>query len=500
VYVSRLFHLPLPRPPRRGLTPAKLGVLIPTAVLAALIIVSAVGCSFPPSLNSRISTHEGAAVDASLAPEVERFRAAAKSMTAGQRAEPDDEDLRLFAQALTGIARYHVDPVDPVKLVNTAIATLNTVEPGSVQTSKPLVDGAIAAMVSSIDPHGAYLDREVYRELRGDTKGGPGGVGLELTMRDHAPTIVSPMADSPAVHAGIAPEDQLTAIDGVPTTGLTLVGVVQRLRGPVGTEIALTIRRRDSQATTIHLRREVVEIHPVTFQTMAPGYAYLRITQFAESTSMKVDHALSSLANGGGLKGLVLDLRNNPGGLLNQAVRVADLFLDSGEILRTSARTEQQDQSFFAHPLGTWNGFGLVVLVNRGTAAGSEILAAALQCHKRATILGTPTFANGTVQTIIPIGEDSALRLTTSRAHAPDGRAIGLGIQPDILDDSEPAETVDRSQDPVVGRALELLGYHVTGERLPEAFRPPSTFTAFRPSRRVGGFRTPKIPGFARRW
>ncbi len=248
-------------------------------------------------------------------------------------------------------------------------------------------------------------------------------------------TVVAPIEDTPAYRAGIKAQDVILKIDGEFTKDMSLVEAVKKMRGPKNTKVKLTIKReRPTKLLDVVLTREVIKIQSVKSKMLPGGYGYLRVTQFQEHSDDDVERALRQLeAESGGLKGLVLDLRNNPGGLLTQAVKIGDIFLDSGMIVYTDGRLENQKQKYFAHKSNTWSDFPMVVLVNGGSASASEIVAGALQDHKRATVIGTQTFGKGSVQTILPLDENSALRLTTARYYTPNGRSIqAKGIEPDI--------------------------------------------------------------------
>src|SRR2546427_23731 len=309
-----------------------------------------------------------------------------------------------------------------------------------VQT-KQLIEGAINGMLASLDPHSAYLTPDLYKELQVDTKGSFGGLGIEITNRNGLLTVVSPIEDTPAYRAGVKSGDQIMKINGEFTKDMTLVDAVKKMRGPKDTKVTLTLKRENTpELFEATMTREIIKIQSVKWKKLEPGYGYVRVTQFQERTDDDLERALKALdKETAGVQGLVLDLRNDPGGLLTQAVRVADLFLESGLIVYTDGRLENQKQKYFAHKPGTWSDFPMVVLVNGGTASASEIVAGALQDHKRALVLGTQTFGKGSVQTILPLDDSSALRLTTARYFTPSGRSIqATGIVPDIIMDQTP--------------------------------------------------------------
>ena len=333
----------------------------------------------------------------------------------------DYESLEAFSNILSIVKKNYVEDVE----------------------TKNLVNGAINGMLSSLDPHSAYLTPDLYKDLQSDTQGRFGGLGIEITVKGGMLTVVSPIEDTPAHKAGIKPGDQIFKIEDEFTKDMSLVDAVKKMRGLKGTKINLTIRRENAtDLIDVSLVRDIIRVQSVKSRSLEPGYGYVRLAQFQERSDRDVQRALEKLAaEASGLKGLVLDLRNNPGGLLNQAVRVSDLFLDSGMIVYTDGRIESQKQKFFAQKEGTWMDFPLVVLVNGGSASASEIVAGALQDHKRAVVLGTKSFGKGSVQTILPLDDNSALRLTTARYFTPKGRSIqATGIVPDILIDNIPLQ------------------------------------------------------------
>ncbi|MGZ8466676.1 MAG: S41 family peptidase [Candidatus Binatia bacterium] len=333
----------------------------------------------------------------------------------------DYESLEAFSNILSIVKKNYVEDVE----------------------TKNLVNGAINGMLNSLDPHSAYLTPDLYKDLQSDTQGRFGGLGIEITVKGGMLTVVSPIEDTPAHKAGIKPGDQIFKIEDEFTKDMSLVDAVKKMRGLKGTKINLTIRRENTaDLIDVSLVRDIIRVQSVRSRSLEPGYGYVRLAQFQERSDRDVQRALEKLAaEKSGLKGLVLDLRNNPGGLLNQAVRVTDLFLDSGMIVYTDGRIESQKQKFFAQKEGTWMDFPLVVLVNGGSASASEIVAGALQDHKRAVVLGSKSFGKGSVQTILPLDDNSALRLTTARYFTPKGRSIqATGIVPDILIDNVPLQ------------------------------------------------------------
>ncbi len=336
---------------------------------------------------------------------------------------PDDtyKQLATFANVLAIVQKNYVEPV----------------------TTKELINGAITGMLASLDPHSAYLTPDLYRDLEVETRGSFGGLGLEVTVKDDLLTVVSPIEDTPAYKAGIKAGDQIVKINDDFTKGMTLTDAVKRMRGPRGSKIHLTIHRKGvPELFTVTVTREVIKIKSVKTKELRHGYDYVRVSSFEEGTGDDLQKALNKFnkEHGGQIKGLVFDLRDNPGGLLNQAVQVSDEFLDGGLIVYTQGRQESQQQKYFSHRKKDFVDYPMVVLVNGGSASASEIVAGALQDQRRAIIVGTQTFGKGSVQTILPLDDHSALRLTTARYYTPNGRSIqAVGITPDVT--SEPPKT-----------------------------------------------------------
>jgi carboxyl-terminal processing protease len=301
-------------------------------------------------------------------------------------------------------------------------------------TDKQLIEAAISGMLTSLDPHSGYLNADSYREMQVQTRGEFGGLGIEVTMENGLVKVVSPIDETPAAQAGLEPGDFLTHIDGEPVLGLTLPEAVEKMRGRVGSKINLTVRREDREPFDVSIIRDVIRIKSVRSR-LEGKVGYVRISSFNEQTQENLEQALDELNRKAGeeLQGIVLDLRNNPGGLLSQAVAVSDAFLDKGEIVSTRSRRSEETQRFNARSGDLGNDLPLVVLINGGSASASEIVAGALQDHRRAIILGTKSFGKGSVQTIIPLTGYGAIRLTTARYYTPSGRSIqAKGIEPDI--------------------------------------------------------------------
>ncbi len=308
-----------------------------------------------------------------------------------------------------------------------------------------LIESAIQGMLADLDPHSSYLNADSFRDMRVQTKGEFGGLGIEVTMENGLVKVVSPIDDTPAFRAGIEAGDLITHLDSEAVMGLTLNEAVEKMRGPIKSDIRLTIRRKGREPFDVTITRAVIRITSVRSRTESK-VGYLRITTFNEQTTPGLEAAIKKRKEdiGEGLIGYVLDLRNNPGGLLDQASSVSDTFLEQGEIVSTRGRDPNDAQRYNAHAGDLAGGLPLVVLINGGSASASEIVAGALQDHRRAIVLGTTSFGKGSVQTIIPLSGHGAMRLTTARYYTPSGRSIqGIGIDPDIVVEQVRLEKVD---------------------------------------------------------
>ena len=325
--------------------------------------------------------------------------------------------------------------------------------------SKNLIYGAVKGLLQGLDPHSSFMAPDEYKEMQVETKGSFGGIGIEIGTRDNMLTVISPIEDTPAFKAGIKAGDRIVKIGEKYTKDMSINDAVKLMRGPKGTKVTIWILReswKDPQEFT--LTRDIIAIKSVKHKVLEDGFGYVRISQFQEKTANDLEDALNKLGSKEGkLKGLVLDLRNNPGGLLQQAVEVADKFLDSGLVVYTKGRAPGQDMRFEAKAQGTQPPYIIIVLVNGGSASASEIVAGALQDNKRAVILGTQTFGKGSVQTIIPLSDGSAIRLTTSKYYTPSGRSIqAKGIEPNIV--VEDVATKNHIKEKDLERHLEAEG------------------------------------------
>jgi len=322
-----------------------------------------------------------------------------------------------------------------------------------------LVESAINGMLTSLDPHSNYLNTKNFNDMKVQTRGEFGGLGIEVSMENGLVKVVSPIDDTPAAHAGLKPGDLITHLDGDPVQGMTLPEAVEKMRGPVSSEIRLTIRREGKDPFDVKLVRATIKIQSVRSHLEGDNIAYIRITTFNEQTDVGLNNAMKNLKQeaGGKLLGVVLDLRNDPGGLLDQAVAVADAFLDKGEIVSTRGRRSEDAQRYNARPGDIAAGLPIAVLINGGSASASEIVAGALQDHHRAILLGTRSFGKGSVQTIIPLPGHGAMRLTTARYYTPSGRSIqAKGIEPDIVVEAAKIEKTPEKSEAKVATASDL--------------------------------------------
>lgn len=329
------------------------------------------------------------------------------------------------------------DNVDTYELLNLFGDVMERAKSSYVEevSDKQLIEAAINGMLTSLDPHSSYMDGKDFKYMSEQTKGKFGGLGIEVTMENGVVKVITPMDDTPAYKAGLKPGDYIVNIDGESVVGMTLNDAVDRMRGKVGSKVKLTIRRLNEKPFDVTIKREEIKIQSVKTDMKGDDVLYIRITSFSEDVDKNITKAVkNAMKKHKDLKGIVIDIRNNPGGLLDQAVNVSDLFLDKGEIVSTRSRNEEDTVKYTAKPGDITNGLPIVVIVNDGSASASEIVAGALQDHKRAVILGEKTFGKGSVQTIIPLNNNGAMRLTTARYYTPSGRSIQVkGIVPDVI-------------------------------------------------------------------
>lgn len=346
------------------------------------------------------------------------------------------EELKTFSDVFGRIKNDYVEPVD----------------------DRELLESAIRGMLTGLDPHSTYLNQDQFKELQVGTTGQFGGLGIEVGMEDGFVKVIAPIDDTPAQRAGVKAGDLVIRLDDTPVKGMTLTEAVKIMRGKPGTEITLTIVREGLDAPMkISITRDVIRVKSVKSRMLDTGFGYIRVSQFQSRTAENMMDSLESLEkeNDGVLKGLILDLRNNPGGVLNGAVSVSDAFLQKGLIVYTEGRVNDSKLRFNATPDDVLDGAPLVVLVNQGSASASEIVAGALQDHKRAIIMGQQTFGKGSVQTILPLNNGTAVKLTTARYYTPSGRSIQAeGIVPDIILDDVKVSAVEQKFDPIKEASL----------------------------------------------
>ena len=332
--------------------------------------------------------------------------------------------LNLFGEAFEKIKNNYVEPID----------------------SKDLIESAIEGMLTSLDPHSSYLNNKELNELRVQTKGEFGGLGIEVTLENGFVKVIAPIDDTPAYKAGIKSGDLITHLDDEPVLGMTLSEAVSIMRGKVGSKIKLTVRRNENEKVDINIIRAIIQLKSVKSR-IENNIGYIRVSSFNQKVDKQIIDSISSFKKKNSLIGYVLDLRNNPGGLLDQAVNVTDIFLERGEIVSTKGRNGKRGSRYNAIKKDLTDGLPLVVLINQGSASASEIVAGALQDHKRAIIMGTKSFGKGSVQTIIPSGEDVAIKLTTAKYYTPSGRSIQqTGIDPDILVEQAELKKLDNQR------------------------------------------------------
>lgn len=359
------------------------------------------------------------------------------------------QELQIFTKVLNLVQQYYVETVD----------------------TKKLIYGAIKGMLAELDPHTNFMPPELYKEFESETTGEFGGLGIEITLQNDILTIISPIEDTPAYEAGIQAGDKVVDIDGFSTKGLSLAEAAQRLRGKNGSSVRLNIFREGfEKPREFVIKRGVVKVHSVKYTDMGDGYGYVRITSFIENTAPELEKALKShTANSPNkeIRGIIIDLRRNPGGLLDQAVKVSDMFLDNGIIVSTIGRNQKDKEVVYAKKDGTYPNFPIIVLVNEYSASASEIVAGALQDNKRALIMGQTSFGKGSVQSVVKLGDGSGLKLTVARYYTPSGKSIqSEGIKPDVVIDDVDSEAFKKAivKKDNIKREQDMTG-HLLGTR-----------------------------------
>jgi len=348
------------------------------------------------------------------------------------------EKIDLFSEVLEKINNEYVDEID----------------------QSEVMDSAINGVLQSLDPYSAYMNPEIFEEMQTETSGEFGGLGIEVTMEAGVVKIITPIDDTPASRAGVKAGDYIVRINGEQVQGKTLMEAVNLMRGPVNTSIEITIRRKGlKKAKIFKIKREIIEIKSVASKLIEKEIGYLRLRAFNENSSDQLKKEISKLEKKENLLGYIFDLRNNPGGLLSQAIKISDFFLDDGEIVSTKGRKNRENRKFFAKKGDKINGKPLIVLINNGSASAAEIVAGALQDQKRAILLGESTFGKGSVQSIIPLKNKGAIRLTISKYYLPSGKSISeIGVSPDIMvEESEENFVINTDSDNQLNYAIKLL-------------------------------------------
>ena len=348
------------------------------------------------------------------------------------------EKIDLFGEVLEKIKKEYVDEVN----------------------QSEMIDSAINGALQSLDPYSAYMNPEIFKSMETDTKGEFGGLGIEIGMEAGVVKVISPIGGTPAEEAGIKSGDYIIKIDGIQVQGKTLIEAVKLMRGPVGSEIDLTIRRKgEKKALEKTIKREIIQVQSVEAKIIKDKIGYLRLKAFNSNSSKQLIEKIDSFEKKNKPVGYILDLRNNPGGLLTQAINVTDFFLDDGEIVSTKGRRFIENRRFFAREGDEVNGKPLIVLINQGSASASEIVAGALRDHKRAIILGENTYGKGSVQSIIPLSDGGGIRITVSKYYLPSGKSISeIGVAPDILvEEKDDDFKVDSPSDNQLNYAIKLL-------------------------------------------
>ena len=346
--------------------------------------------------------------------------------------------IDLFGEVLEKINKEYVDEID----------------------QSESMDSAINGLLQSLDPYSAYMSPEIYNEMQTETSGEFGGLGIEVSMESGVVKVISPIDDTPASRAGIKAGDYIVKIDDIQVQGKSLSEAVDLMRGLVGTSIELTIRRRgEKKALTFNIVREIIQIQSVKAELIEENIGYIRLTSFNENSGKQIKKEIENFEKNKVVKSYILDLRNNPGGLLSQAIRISDFFLDNGEIVSTKSRKVSENRKWFAKKGDLTNGKAIIVLINYGSASASEIVAGALKDHKRAILLGENSYGKGSVQSIIPLKNDGAIRLTIAKYYLPSGKSISeVGVSPDIeITENSDDFVIKTNTDNQLNYAIKLL-------------------------------------------
>ena len=365
--------------------------------------------------------------------------------------------LHLFSFSLVNSSEQNI--YEKIDLFGEVLEKINKEYVDEINQSESM-DSAINGLLQSLDPYSAYMSPEVFNEMQTETSGKFGGLGIEVSMESGVVKVISPIDDTPASKAGIKAGDYIVKINEIQVQGKSLSEAVDLMRGPVGSAIELTIRRRgERKALTFKIVREIIQIQSVKADLLEKNIGYIRLTSFNENSDTQVEKQIKELEKNKNVKGYILDLRNNPGGLLSQAIKISDFFLDNGEIVSTKSRKASENRKWFAKKGDLTNGKLLIVLINYGSASASEIVAGALKDHKRAILLGENSFGKGSVQSIIPLKNDGAIRLTIAKYYLPSGKSISeVGVSPDIEIAEETDEfRIKTETDNQLNYAIKLL-------------------------------------------
>ena len=365
--------------------------------------------------------------------------------------------LHLFSFPLVNSSEQNI--YEKIDLFGEVLEKINKEYVDEINQSESM-DSAINGLLQSLDPYSAYMSPEVFNEMQTETSGKFGGLGIEVSMESGVVKVISPIDDTPASKAGIKAGDYIVKINEIQVQGKSLSEAVDLMRGPVGSAIELTIRRRgERKALTFKIVREIIQIQSVKADLLEKNIGYIRLTSFNENSDTQVEKQIKELEKNKNVKGYILDLRNNPGGLLSQAIKISDFFLDNGEIVSTKSRKASENRKWFAKKGDLTNGKLLIVLINYGSASASEIVAGALKDHKRAILLGENSFGKGSVQSIIPLKNDGAIRLTIAKYYLPSGKSISeVGVSPDIEIAEETDEfRIKTETDNQLNYAMKLL-------------------------------------------
>ena len=360
---------------------------------------------------------------------------------------------------LQGVNSAENDIYKKIDLFGEVLEKINKEYVDEIDQSKSM-DSAINGLLQSLDPYSSYMSPEIYNEMQTETSGEFGGLGIEVSMESGVVKVISPIDDTPASKAGIKAGDYIVKINDIQVQGKSLLEAVELMRGPVGTDIDLTIRRRgEKKALTYNITREIIQIKSVKSDLLENNIGYIRLTSFNENSAKQIKKQISKLENDKEIKAYILDLRNNPGGLLSQAIKISDFFLDNGEIVSTKSRKASENRKWFAKKGDLTNGKALIVLINYGSASASEIVAGALKDHKRAILIGENSFGKGSVQSIIPLKNNGAVRLTVAKYYLPSGKSISqVGVSPDIeVDEISDNFLIKTENDNQLNYAIKLI-------------------------------------------